>query len=89
MVVLQTVVFAVETLQAVYLAHKFMLLKCILVIKFDYLGCGVGGVLINNRWDQWVWSMSLELFRKSWSLMLTGYKFLGNPVHRPPHLIML
>ena len=22
---------------------------CILVIKFNYLGCGVGGVLINNR----------------------------------------
>ena len=20
----------------------------------------MGGVLINNRWDQWVWSMSLE-----------------------------
>ena len=50
-------------------AHKFMLLKIqILVIKFNYLGSGVGGVLINNRGDQWVWSMSLELLRKSWSL---------------------
>ena len=28
--VLQTVVFAVKTLQAVYLAHKFMLLKFLL-----------------------------------------------------------
>ena len=67
----KTVVFAVKTLQAVYLSHKFMLLKfifCILGILVDYLGCGVGGVSINNRWEQWVWSMSLELLRKSWSL---------------------
>ena len=59
---------AVETLQAVYLAYKFMHLKFIFYIIVNYLGCGVGGVLFNNRWDQWVWSMSLEPLRKSWSL---------------------
>ena len=41
-----------------------MPLKCIMVIKFNYLGCGVGGALINFRWAQWVWSTSLDL-RKS------------------------
>ena len=30
-----------------------------------HLGYGVGGILVNDRWGQWVWSMSLK---KSWSL---------------------
>ena len=53
--VLQTVVFAVKTLhEEVHLAHKFMPKKFIfgtVVIKimFNHLGCGVSGVLINDR----------------------------------------
>ena len=43
---LVAVSYEVETLQAVYLLLK----KLILVIKFNYFGCGIGGVLIiNNR----------------------------------------
>jgi hypothetical protein len=36
----------------------------------QHIGYGVGGVLINGRRIWWVWFMSLELFRKSWSLCI-------------------
>ena len=44
--------FAVKTLQEVYFACKFMLLKSFLtrmVIEIGQFGRGVGGVLINYR----------------------------------------
>ena len=56
-VVLQTVVFAVKTLQEVYLAHALEIHFGITVIKINHLGCGVGGILTSDRRAQWVWSV--------------------------------
>ena len=47
---LQMVVFTVKTLQVVHLAHNLSPFFGIIVIKFNCLGCGVGGVSINDRW---------------------------------------
>ena len=54
-----------------------------MVVRFNQLGSGVGGVLNNDRWGLWVWSMSLELFKKSWSLcdIFNNYVHAQNGTH--------
>ena len=59
---LQMVVFAVKTLQEIYLAHNSC--SSYSLHSHQHLGCGVSGVLFNDRRVKWVGSMSLELFRK-------------------------
>ena len=49
--VLQALVFVVKTLQELQIYALKSFLTRIKVIKFDQLGCGVGGVLINERLD--------------------------------------
>ena len=49
--VLQALVFVVKTLQELQIYALTSFLTRIKVIKFDQLGCGVGGVLINERLD--------------------------------------
>ena len=60
---MQPVGFTVTALQEVYPAHDFC-------SKHSFiLGCGVGGVLIIDRWGSGRdLAMSLELYRKTWIL---------------------
>ena len=89
---LQTQVFAATTLQEVYicvlglqiraLESRYSPILGIVVIYFNHIGCGVDGVLLDDRRIQWVWCIP-------WSCSGKVGAYAGPPWRLLPTLAMI